>query len=243
MYQNNGKTVYREGDNLVKLFDETYPKANILNEALNTARVEETGLRVPRIKSVTNIDGKWAIITDFIEGETLESIMERDPAHLKDHLIRFIRLQLEIREKKVPLLSRLRDKMHAKISASAYPRDIRYDLHMRLDSLGTECQLCHGDFNPSNIIVTPTGEMYILDWAHATQGNPNEDIARTYLLFCLDGKQDVADTYLDLFCALSGTDRREVQRILPIVAATQSLKNIPGQKALLDSWVNVVDWQ
>ena len=34
------KTIYREGKTLVKLFNSEYPKSDVLNEALNTARVE-----------------------------------------------------------------------------------------------------------------------------------------------------------------------------------------------------------
>ena len=37
------KKIYRDGDQLVKEFDETFTKAEVLNEALNTARVGETG--------------------------------------------------------------------------------------------------------------------------------------------------------------------------------------------------------
>ena len=38
------KQIYRDGDKVVKVFDANYPKADVLNEALNQARVEETGL-------------------------------------------------------------------------------------------------------------------------------------------------------------------------------------------------------
>ena len=34
----NRKTVYRDGDKCIKVFDESYSKADILNEALNQAR-------------------------------------------------------------------------------------------------------------------------------------------------------------------------------------------------------------
>ena len=37
------KTIYRDGDTVIKLFNEDYKKSDILNEALNQARVEETG--------------------------------------------------------------------------------------------------------------------------------------------------------------------------------------------------------
>ena len=64
----NNKTVYRDGDLCLKVFDNTYSKAQVLNEALNHALVEETGLNVPKLREVTVIDGKWTIITDYVGG-------------------------------------------------------------------------------------------------------------------------------------------------------------------------------
>ena len=52
------KTVYRDGDKVIKVFNENYSKANVLNEALNQARVEETSLNVPKLLEVTKVDGK-----------------------------------------------------------------------------------------------------------------------------------------------------------------------------------------
>ena len=34
------KTIYRDGNYTIKLFDEDYSKADVLNEALNHARIE-----------------------------------------------------------------------------------------------------------------------------------------------------------------------------------------------------------
>ena len=58
------KTVYRDGDKAIKVFDKDFSKADILNEALNHARIEETGLNIPKIREVTVADGKWAIVSD-----------------------------------------------------------------------------------------------------------------------------------------------------------------------------------
>ena len=69
----NHKTVYRDGELCMKVFDETYSKADILAEAMNQARVEETGLHIPQVREVTVIDGKWTIMTDYIKGKTLYS--------------------------------------------------------------------------------------------------------------------------------------------------------------------------
>ena len=47
------KTVYRDGDLCIKVFNKEFTKADVLNEALNQAIVEGTGLNVPKIKEVT----------------------------------------------------------------------------------------------------------------------------------------------------------------------------------------------
>ena len=168
IHESAGKKLYRDGDKLVKTFDESYSKAGILNEALNQARVEETGLNIPKVRAVTVVDGRWALIWDFIEGETLESLMQKHPEKEDEYLNFFVDLQIRMSKEKVPLLGHLRDKMHAKISASAYPATVRYDLHMRLDGLPRHVKLCHGDFQPSNVIITKDGTPYIIDWSHAT---------------------------------------------------------------------------
>ena len=66
-----GKTVYRDGDVAIKVYDESYSKADILNEALNQARIEETGLAIPKILEVGTVDGIWALALEYIEGKTL----------------------------------------------------------------------------------------------------------------------------------------------------------------------------
>ena len=65
----NNKTIYRDGDKCVKVFDEDYSKADVLNEALNQARIEETGLNIPKVIEVTMVEGKWAIVSEFIKGK------------------------------------------------------------------------------------------------------------------------------------------------------------------------------
>ena len=58
------KTVYRDGDHAIKVFDADYSKADVLNEALNQARVEETGLNIP--KACKEISFVNAIVLDSL---------------------------------------------------------------------------------------------------------------------------------------------------------------------------------
>ena len=49
--------------------------------------------------------------------------------------------------------------------------------------------------------------------------------------------------YMDLFCEKTGTEKRYVQGWLPIVAAAQLVYKRPEEKELLESWINVFEYQ
>lgn len=240
----NNKTVYRDGDLCLKVFNEGFSKADILNEALNQARVEETGLRIPELKEVTTIEGKWTIVTEYIKGKTLAQLMKDNPDKYDEYLEMFVDLQLEMHSKTCPMLGKLKDKMNRKIGQTDLSATVRYDLHTRLEAMPKHNKLCHGDFNPSNIIVPDDGgKPYILDWSHATQGNASADAARTYLLFWLSGDINGAKKYLDLFCEKSDTAKQYVQKWMPIVAASQTVKGNEAEREFLHSWIDVVDYE
>ena len=238
----NNKTVYRDGDKAIKVFDANFSKSDILNEALNQARVEEAGVRVPKVLEVSVIDGKWAIVSEYIPGKTLAQLMEENPQEKDAYLEQFVELQMDVHTHRAPLLNKLHDKMKRKIDETGLDATTRYELHTRLDSTPHHNKVCHGDFNPSNIIMSENGP-YILDWSHATQGNASADVARTYLLFWLNGEIDGAKKYLNLFCKKSDTARQYVERWLPIVAASQSVKGKPQEREFLLSWVDVAEYQ
>ena len=239
----NKKTIYRDGDRCIKVFSEDYSKADVLNEALNQARIEETGLNIPAVLEVTMGDGKWAIVSEYIKGKTLAQMMQENPEKKDEYLELLVDIQLQVQKKTCPMLNKLKDKMNRKISMSELDATTRYELHTRLEGMPKHKKVCHGDFNPSNVIITEDGTPYILDWAHATQGNASADAARTYLLFWLNGDIDGAKKYLDLFCKKSDTAKQYVQKWMPIVAASQSVKGNEKEREFLLSWVNVVDYE
>ena len=241
--ESKGKKIYRDGSDCIKVFDKEYSKADVLNEALNQARVEDTGLRINKIRSVTMIDGKWAIVSDFIEGKTLAQLMEEEPEKKDEYLELFVDLQLHVHSKTSQRLTKLKDKMSGKIDLADLDPTTKYELHTRLEGMPKHKKLCHGDFNPTNIIISPDGIPYILDWSHATQGNASADAARTYLLFCLRNDTETAKKYLDLFSRKSDTAKQYIQKWMPIVAASQSVKGNEHEKQFLLSWVDVVDYE
>ncbi len=237
----NTKTVFRDGDKCIKVFGSSYTKADVLNEALNQARIEETGLNIPEILELTRIDGKWAIVSRYIEGKTLSRIMEENPENKFELMERFIDLQLEVHSKSCPLLNRQKETMNMQIIKCNLDATTRYDLHARLDSMAGLSRVCHGDFTPSNIIIDKDDTPYILDWSHATQGNPSADAARTYLLFWMEGQISGAKRYLEMFSQKSGITEWEIQRWMPIVAAAESIRGNDNEREFLLSWVREMD--
>ena len=237
------KTVYQCGDSVVKLFCEDHPKSDVFNEALNHARVEETGLRVPKVIEVGKIDGKWAIEIEYIRGDTLADLMRAHPERIDAYMETFVDLQLTIHSKRAPMLGKLKDKLARQIDSLAGTLDAttRYELHSRLDGMPKHTKVCHGDFNPSNVVVNEQGA-FVIDWSHATQGNASADAATTYLLFSLES-EELAEKYMTLFCQKSDTAKQYVQRWLPIVAAARMTKRRPEEEPLLSRWTDVVEYQ
>ncbi len=238
------KVVYKVGDTVVKLFDNSmHPKSDILNEALNQSRVEETGLSIPSLKAFSIIDDKWAITIDYVKGKTLQQLISENPDKTEEYLNLFVDLQMEIHSKRSPLLNKLKDKMNRKISSlTQLDPTVRYELHTRLESMPKHTKVCHGDFNPTNVIVDDDGKAYIIDWSHATQGNASADVARTYMLF-LQNQPELADIYLKLFCAKSNTAKQYVLQWLPIVAASLLTNDLQEDTEFLMKWVDAVEYE
>lgn len=237
------KSVYLKDGNAVKIFDKKYSKSDVLYEALNTARVEDAGMDIPKLLSVDVIDGQWSITSEYVEGKTLAQLIKENPKKVDTYIEKMVDLHIEIQSKSNPLLIKLKDKIKRQIDAlDVIDAADKYELLTRLNGMHEHTKLCHGDFSPENIIVTKSGKYVAVDWVHASQGNASADVARTYLLIALNDSE-LADKYLDLFCQKTGTAKHYVQAWLPIVAAAQLEKERPEEKELLMKWLNVVNFE
>ena len=92
-------------------------------------------------------------------------------------------------------------------------------------------------------MITDEGEIYILGWAYASQGNASADAATTYLHFKVKGDNEGAKRYLELFCEKSDIARRYVLKWIPIVAAAMSVYCDENEREYLLSVVNDKDFE
>ena len=137
------KKIYREDDKLIKLFDHNIvKKSEVLKEAYSHALVEETGLSVPKLLYVNNEGEDWAIATEYINGNTIETLMKNDPDNKKKYIDKLVELQMAMSKISCSDLKKLRDKMNDRISHSGLEATVRYELHVRLDSLPRHNKLC-----------------------------------------------------------------------------------------------------
>lgn len=237
----DNKTIYRDGDRRVKLFSEGYSKSDVLNEALNQARVEETGINVPKVLEVTTIDGRWAIVSEYVEGKTLAQLIEENYEKKAEYIELLVDLQMMIHSKSCPLLNRLNDTMRRKIADTDFDAITRYNLHTCLEAMPKHNSVCHGDFNFTNVVIAEDGTPYIIDWSHASEGDAAADVARTYLLFWMNGDITGAEMYLDTFCEKSGIDKAYIEKWMPLVAAAQTVGCRETEREFLMSWVTGAD--
>ncbi len=236
------KTVYDLGDRVVKHFKPSHLKSDVFNEALNNARVEETGLNIPKVLSVSNIDGGLAIELEKREGKTLDILMKENPSKEKEYIEKFVAIQMDVHSRRSPLLTKVKAKYARVIeSLDTISKDSKYELMIRLNSMKDHVKVLHGDFNPSNIIIGEDGSYSVLDWSHATQGNASSDAAMTYLLLSFEN-EEIAEKYMEEFCKQSGISRRLINLWLPIVAAVRLAKAKEDEKEKLMRWIDVFDF-
>ncbi len=243
--QRGNKAVFVDGENIVKVFNDTKPVSDVFNEALNLARVNEAGISTPEPVSVARVDGSWALTTTYVPGRTLAELMAEDPDQLDRYLAMFVDFQIDIHSHRAPLLQHQKDKYARMIASLTDVLDAttRYELEMRLDGMPNEVSVCHGDFNPTNVIVGDDGKLYACDWAHATQGSGAAGAAISYLLFEIDD-HEMARRYLDLYCKKSDTPKQVVRNWKSIVAAAElSRRREESAKDFLLRWIDVVDYQ
>ena len=87
LFTREHKTLYAQGDKVIKVFDSNYKKSDVLNEARNEALVRENSdLNVPSLSSVSESEEGWCLIRDKVEGVTLAELMQQHPEKMEEYM-------------------------------------------------------------------------------------------------------------------------------------------------------------
>ena len=167
---------------VIKLFPQKTLAAFIKYETWVTKFAYQAGLPVPHVEGVIEIEGRKGIVSERILGNSMLTNIRLKPWKIFYFARLLAELQTQIHQCSIPKLPSLKYQRKLQIEAvKVLPLEQRQQILNLLDRLPTGQSLCHGDFHPDNIILSPN-KSTIIDWSGAVQGNPLADVARTLLL-------------------------------------------------------------
>ena len=170
--------IFEWGDEcIIKLAREPGPAAYLKREFEVTKAVADTGLPLPQAHAVVDVDGKVGIVFERIEGTTMLAEMTSKPWKVAAFAGILAELHASMHGNALYQLPSLKQKLEDRInSASQVSMNVRQAALERLQYLPDSAALCHGDFHPDNVLMSPRGAV-IIDWNDAARGNPLADVA------------------------------------------------------------------
>ena len=212
----NNKTIYRDGDRCIKVFRSGYSPAAVMREAFHQVYVRELGVTVPQLLTVAPYREEWAIEMQYIRGKTLAQMTDSP-----DVLCLFAEMHAKIHEKTASDLQNQRDVVRRSIECGlSHDPAVRDAYITETEKLERSGNLCHGDFCLSNVLLGGDGELYVIDWPHAVQGDPCLDAAITYLHLTMDCGTEAAEVYLSEYTRITGREKKRIRSFFGMAAAT-----------------------
>ena len=77
IYQSKRKTVFRENDMTIKIYNDSYATSQVLNEALNQSKVSEAGINAPLVYAFKKYNDRYGKFMDYIEGDNLKEFLAK----------------------------------------------------------------------------------------------------------------------------------------------------------------------
>ncbi len=195
--------IYDE-DNVIKVFRDVVPKAEIQHEYDCAMLVENLGIRTPAARKIVESDQGTGIIYERVRGVTLSDEMQQDKSKLYEYGVRYGGQVRNIHEKHVMNASipvaneafkRLFDHSEDFVSAAEKEEMTGYiDLVPKADCL------LHGDIAPVNIMVQ-NGRLIIIDVPTVMVGHPVFDLLQPFT-FCRETTR-----LFGIYMALSDEDK------------------------------------
>jgi hypothetical protein len=230
---------------VLKLYRPDWRRGAVDFEYRQALASQQTGYRVPKVDRVVEVDGRYGIIYERVEGETMLHSLLRNLLRFPAYAHQMADMHADMHRRDASGLEPVRERLAGKIQAvDALSPEEKYTIQAELFRLPEETKLLHGDFHPDNILLTYRGPM-IIDWIDATLGHPLADVARTWVIgnYGVPPEEKVGRVlfkimiriYLRRYFHQSPYTRAGLQDWLLPVAAGRLSENIPHEKeALLD---------
>lgn len=240
----NDRTVFRDGSTCIKVSSEDYPASAILSEAMNMAAAAEAGLSVPKLHEVNVFEKNRLITYEYIAGGPIGCCDKDSPDFRTERLNLLINAQLAVNGASCPECIR-RPSTAAGFgidfpARNEHEQADEFELVQNAFNGGRKAAfagnaLCHGNLAPENVILTPEGKLYVIDWAYAYPGVPESDAAICFLKLLLTCGERTAREYLELYFKRACPHSLDaVTALLPFAASMlYNREKAAGRKLLL----------
>jgi len=220
---------------VLKLYNPGISRDTVEYEAHLTRIVHATGLPTPAVGEIIEIDGRFGLELERLDGLSMLQALTRQPWRLRYFARQLAELQSDMHQCHVPELPSLSERLARKITrAEKLPETVRQAALKALEAIPDDDKLCHGDFHPGNILLTAHG-LVIIDWIDASHGCPVLDVARSSLLF---GRGRIPSSipgawllrisqyrlyliYKERYFQLNPQDEMQLERWIPVAAAAR----------------------
>lgn len=237
---------------VLKLFFPSMPREAVEQQAQVARIASEAGVPTPAVGEIVEVDGRCGVVFERVEGPSMLAQAVTHPWQLRRLARQWAELQAVIHACKASELGSLKEAIRGAIEGSeALDAAVRQAVLRRLERLPDGDRLCHGDFHPDNIILSPRGPV-VIDWSNGLRGDPLADVARTWLLADMaavpadmKGRWLIAvfraayyRLYLRRYRQLRPfADEELAAWQLPIVAARLAAEDIPEERARLTEYL------
>ncbi|WP_077617492.1 phosphotransferase family protein [Bacillus sinesaloumensis] len=226
----NTAKIYLSDNKIIKVFNDFLPDSESINEAKKQEYAYTCGLPVPMVLDVTKINGKQAIIMEYVEGATLGDLFLKDQEQAEHYLKLSVDVQLNIHSIIPDSMEPMYDKLYRQIEGVKVLDKRQKNLLLeKLDSFSYTKRLCHGDFHLFNLIMKGN-QVVVIDWVDSSAGDIRADVYRTYLLYS-QFSTELSELYLRIYCEKSGILRSEVLRWAPIIAGARLSENVSSENS------------
>lgn len=223
--------------------------ARLDREAAAIAAASTVGAPVPAVFGRAELDGRAGLLIERVDGPDMLTLVARRPWTLPamGRLLGSTHAVLH-RVSAPPELPVLREKIARLLAeGDGLAAESLGFIRRRLDELEDGAALCHGDFQPANVLIGKRN--VVIDWASATRGDPAADVARTivtlragaappgapFAVRRLDriGRRLLLVGYLRGYGAAGDFDQARVERWMPVRAADRLMVGIPAERDAL----------
>ena len=233
---------------VLKLGKAGWSKEMLYQEFLNGKLISGSGIPAPKVYEFVETQDRYGYTMDKLKDLTLLDLMWKYPWKFIKYAKKMAAMHAQIHSVKAPeqlptLFDKYREFICSKNNIHESAKEQLLQELEKLSAEGKKC-ICHGDFHPINILVDGK-RFFVIDWVLAAQGNPEADVAGTYLItrtysskiigqnffknfVSAVGGKLIAEIYLKKYISITGMKRQSILRWIPLRAATYIDVGLPA---------------